>query len=112
MSRETLSAPSARRWLILAVTVLAQFMVILDIAVVNVALPSIKHDLHFSQSSLEWVITAYSILFGGTLLLGGRLADLLGRRRLFIVGVTVFTRSEEHTSELQSPVHLVCRLLL
>jgi EmrB/QacA subfamily drug resistance transporter len=93
MSRETLTAPSARRWLILAVTVLAQFMVILDIAVVNVALPSIKHDLHFSQSSLEWVITAYSILFGGTLLLGGRLADLLGRRRLFLVGVTVFTVS-------------------
>jgi EmrB/QacA subfamily drug resistance transporter len=93
MSRETLTAPSARRWLILAVTVLAQFMVILDIAVVNVALPSIKHDLHFSQSSLEWVITAYSILFGGTLLLGGRLADLLGRRRLFLVGVTVFTLS-------------------
>jgi EmrB/QacA subfamily drug resistance transporter len=93
MSRETLTAPSARRWLVLAVTVLAQFMVILDIAVVNVALPSIKHDLHFSQSSLEWVITAYSILFGGTLLLGGRLADLLGRRRLFLVGVTVFTVS-------------------
>ena len=93
MSRETLTAPSARRWLILAVTVLAQFMVILDIAVVNVALPSIKHDLHFSQSSLEWVITAYSILFGGTLLLGGRLADLLGRRRLFLAGVTVFTLS-------------------
>jgi EmrB/QacA subfamily drug resistance transporter len=91
MSRETLTAPSARRWLILAVTVLAQFMVILDVAVVNVALPSIKHDLHFSQSSLEWVITAYSILFGGTLLLGGRLADLLGRRRLFLAGVTVFT---------------------
>jgi EmrB/QacA subfamily drug resistance transporter len=93
MSRETLTAPSARRWLVLAVTVLAQFMVILDIAVVNVALPSIKHDLHFSQASLEWVITAYSIIFGGTLLLGGRLADLLGRRRLFLVGVSVFTVS-------------------
>ncbi len=82
-----------RRWLVLAVTVAAQFMVILDIAVVNVALPAIKHDLHFSQESLQWVITAYSILFGGTLLLGGRLADLLGRRRLFVVGVTVFTVS-------------------
>jgi EmrB/QacA subfamily drug resistance transporter len=93
MSRKTLTAPSARRWLVLAVTVLAQFMVILDIAVVNVALPSIKHDLHFSQASLEWVITAYSIIFGGTLLLGGRLADLLGRRRLFLVGVSVFTVS-------------------
>ena len=80
-----------RRWLVLAVTVAAQFMVILDVSVVNVALPSIKHDLHFSQEGLQWVITAYSILFGGMLLLGGRLADLLGRRRLFMAGVAVFT---------------------
>ena len=75
-----------RRWLVLAVTVAAQFMVIVDVAVVNVALPAIKHDLHFSQEGLQWVITAYSILFGGVLLLGGRLADLLGRRRLFVTG--------------------------
>ena len=80
-----------RRWLVLAVTVAAQFMVIVDVAVVNVALPAIKDDLHFSQDSLQWVITAYSILFGGMLLLGGRLADLLGRRRLFMTGVAVFT---------------------
>jgi len=80
-----------RRWLVLAVTVAAQFMVIVDVAVVNVALPAIKHDLHFSQESLQWVITAYAIMFGGTLLLGGRLADLLGRRRLFMAGVAVFT---------------------
>ena len=80
-----------RRWLVLAVTVAAQFMVIVDVAVVNVALPAIKNDLHFSQDSLQWVITAYSILFGGMLLLGGRLADLLGRRRLFMTGVAVFT---------------------
>src|SRR5690349_10620870 len=93
MSREILTAPSARRWLVLGVTVLAQFMVILDVAVVNVALPAIKHDLHVSQASLEWVITAYSIAFGGALLLGGRLSDLLGRRRLFMVGVALFTIS-------------------
>ena len=80
-----------RRWLVLAVTVAAQFMVIVDVAVVNVALPSIRQDLHFTQESLQWVITAYSILFAGTLLLGGRLADLLGRRRLFMSGVAVFT---------------------
>jgi len=80
-----------RRWLVLAVTVAAQFMVIVDVSVVNVALPAIKHDLHFSQDNLQWVITAYAILFGGTLLLGGRLADLLGRRRLFMAGVAVFT---------------------
>jgi EmrB/QacA subfamily drug resistance transporter len=85
------SRSEEKRWLVLALTVAAQFMVILDVAVVNVALPAMKDDLHFSQESLQWVITAYSILFGGTLLLGGRLADLLGRRRLFVVGVTVFT---------------------
>ena len=79
------------RWLVLAVTVAAQFMVILDVSVVNVALPAIKDDLHFSQEGLQWVITAYAILFGGTLLLGGRLADLLGRRRMFMAGVALFT---------------------
>jgi EmrB/QacA subfamily drug resistance transporter len=80
-----------RRWWVLAVIVAAQFMVVLDVAIVNVALPSIKTDLHFSQESLQWVITAYSIFFGGVLLLGGRLADLLGRRRLFIAGLALFT---------------------
>ena len=79
------------RWLVLAVTVAAQFMVILDVSVVNVALPAIQDDLHFSQEGLQWVITAYAILFGGTLLLGGRLADLLGRRRMFMAGVGLFT---------------------
>jgi EmrB/QacA subfamily drug resistance transporter len=82
-----------RRWAALAVIVAAQFMVVLDVAIVNVALPSIKTDLHFSQESLQWVITAYSIFFGGVLLLGGRLADLLGRRRLFVAGLLLFTIS-------------------
>ncbi len=91
MTARITTNPERRRWLVLAVTVAAQFMVIVDVAVVNVALPAIKHDLHFSQESLQWVITAYSILFGGMLLLGGRLADLLGRRRLFMAGVAVFT---------------------
>src|SRR5213595_3457829 len=82
-----------KRWLALAVIVAAQFMVVLDVAIVNVALPSIKTDLHFNQENLQWVITAYSILFGGVLLLGGRLADLLGRRRLFVAGILLFTVS-------------------
>src|SRR5437870_9885088 len=82
-----------KRWLALAMIVAAQFMVVLDIAIVNVALPSIRTDLHFSQESLQWVITAYSIFFGGILLLGGRLADLLGRRRLFMAGLALFTVS-------------------
>jgi EmrB/QacA subfamily drug resistance transporter len=87
------SIPDPRRWLALAVIVAAQFMVVLDVAIVNVALPSIKTDLDFSQESLQWVITAYAIMFGGVLLLGGRLADLLGRRRLFAIGITIFTVS-------------------
>src|SRR3954465_385892 len=82
-----------KRWLALAVIVAAQFMVVLDVAIVNVALPSIKTDLHFTQESLQWVVTAYSILFGGVLLFGGRLADLLGRRRLFVAGILLFTVS-------------------
>src|SRR6478736_3434225 len=80
-----------RRWLVLSVLVVAQFMVVLDVAIVNVALPTIKNDLHFSESGLQWVITAYAILFGGVLLLGGRMADLLGRRRVFMAGMAVFT---------------------
>src|SRR6184192_3861110 len=85
--------PDSRRWLGLAVLVAAQFMVVLDIAIVNVALPTIKTDLHFTQESLQWVVTAYALLFGGALLLGGRMADLLGRRRLFMAGLTIFTVS-------------------
>src|SRR5690242_14248395 len=87
------SGADRRRWLALAVIVAAQFMVVLDVAIVNVALPAIKDDLNFSQESLQWVITAYAIFFGGVLLLGGRLADLLGRRRLFMAGLTLFTIS-------------------
>src|SRR3954467_10944972 len=93
MMNSTLQRKARARWLALALIVTAQFMVILDVAVVNVALPSIQTDLHFSQSSLQWVVSAYAIFFGGTLLLGGRLADLLGRRRLFMTGLAVFSVS-------------------
>jgi EmrB/QacA subfamily drug resistance transporter len=79
------------RWRILAVVATAFFMTILDVSIVNVALPSIGKDLDFSQQNLQWVITAYAIAFGGFLLLGGRAADLLGRRRVFMVGVVIFT---------------------
>ena len=91
----TLSAITPTRssspWAALALIVAAQFMVILDVAIVNVALPSIELDLGFSQTGLEWVVTAYAIVFGGFLLLGGRLADLLGRRRTFMAGIGLFT---------------------
>jgi EmrB/QacA subfamily drug resistance transporter len=93
VTAEAAGGEDQRRWWALAVIVAAQFMVVLDIAIVNVALPSIRTDLHFSQEGLQWVITAYSIFFGGVLLLGGRLADLLGRRRLFVAGLLLFTVS-------------------
>jgi EmrB/QacA subfamily drug resistance transporter len=80
-----------RKWLALALLSAVQFMVVLDIAIVNVALPSIKVDLGFSQENLQWVISAYALVFGGFLLLGGRAADVLGRRRLFLAGLFVFT---------------------
>jgi EmrB/QacA subfamily drug resistance transporter len=89
----TTSRPTAGRWPALALVVAAQFMVVLDISIVNVALAAIKSDLHFAQANLQWVISAYAIVFGGFLLLGGRLADLLGRRRLFVAGVALFTVS-------------------
>src|SRR6478752_4118345 len=89
----TESQADPRRWLALAVIVTAQFMVVLDVAIVNVALPTIKTDLGFSQENLQWVVTAYSIMFGGVLLLGGRMADLLGRRRLFMAGLALFSAS-------------------
>ena len=79
------------KWFALALLCAVQFMVVLDIAIVNVALPSIQTDLHFSQENLQWVISAYALVFGGFLLLGGRLADLLGRKRVFMVGLVVFS---------------------
>ena len=80
-----------RKWFALALLCAVQFMVVLDIAIVNVALPSIQVDLGFSQENLQWVISAYALLFGGFLLLGGRAADLLGRRRVFVAGTILFT---------------------
>jgi EmrB/QacA subfamily drug resistance transporter len=80
-----------RKWLALALLCAVQFMVVLDIAIVNVALPSIQADLGFSQQNLQWVISAYALTFGGFLLLGGRTADLLGRRRVFVGGIILFT---------------------
>jgi EmrB/QacA subfamily drug resistance transporter len=79
------------KWFGLALLGAVQFMVVLDIAIVNVALPSIQTDLEFSQANLQWVISAYALVFGGFLLLGGRTADLLGRRRIFMIGLIAFT---------------------
>ena len=86
-----LNARSASPWLILFVVVMGQFMVVLDATIVNVALPSIQTDLSISDSSLQWIVNAYTLVFGGFLLLGGRAADLIGRRTLFIAGIVVFS---------------------
>ena len=78
-------------WVVLVLICLAQFMVILDATIVNVALPSIQKDLHLSEANLQWIVNAYTLVFGGFLLLGGRMGDLLGRKRLFLVGLVIFT---------------------
>jgi EmrB/QacA subfamily drug resistance transporter len=78
-------------WLVLVIACLAQFMVVLDATVVNIALPSVQRGLHFSASDLQWVVNGYTLIFGGFLLLGGRAADLLGRKRLFVAGVILFS---------------------
>jgi MFS family permease len=89
-AKKELSKHAENKWVILALLALAQFMVVLDVAIVNVALPSMNRALHFASGNLQWVVTAYTLTFGGFLLLGGRAADLFGRRRLFIVSVSAF----------------------
>jgi EmrB/QacA subfamily drug resistance transporter len=81
----------ANKGIILLLTCVAQFMVVLDVAIVNVALPSIQRDLHVGQSTLQWIVVAYGLMLGGFLLFGGRLADLLGRRRILLTGLTIFS---------------------
>ncbi len=105
-----MSAPTEldpRRWKALAVVCAAFFMTVLDVAIVNVALPSIQTDLDFAPQDLQWVLTAYAITFGGFLLLGGRAADLLGRRRVFLVGVAVFTLASLLCGLAQSDTMLI-----
>src|ERR1700761_8961868 len=90
MSPETPSSPPRHLTATLLLACLAQFMVILDVSVVNVALPAIRGALHFSEVDLQWVVNAYTVTFAGFLLLGGRAADLLGRRRVFVAGLILF----------------------
>ena len=99
--------PDPRRWWALGLLSLAQFMVILDVTVVNVALPSIGADLHLDRAFLTWVVTAYTLCFGGLMLLGGRLADVLGRRRTFLAGLGLFTLASLASGLAQSGALLV-----
>lgn len=101
------SKHASNKWVILALLTLAQFMVVLDIAIVNVALPSISTDLHFAPNDLQWVVTAYTLTFGGFLLLGGRAADLYGRRRLFMISVGMFALASLACGVAQSDSMLI-----
>jgi MFS family permease len=95
------------RWLALYVLCTGMLMIVLDVTIVNVALPSIQEDLHFSTSSLAWVVNAYLVAFGGLLLLAGRLGDLIGRRRVFLAGVALFTGASLLCGVAQSAAWLV-----
>ncbi len=96
-----------RRWIALAVLCLGQLMMVLDATIVNVALPSIQHDLHFSQSNLTWVIDAYLITFGGFLLLAGRMGDLVGRKKVFLAGLVLFTAASVFCGVADSQAMLI-----
>jgi MFS family permease len=99
--------PDPRRWKALAVLGLIQFMLVLDITVVNVALPHIQHDLSFSRAGLAWVVNGYVLMSGGFLLLGGRMADILGRRRVFLLGVGLFAAASASCGAAVDPAMLV-----
>ncbi len=99
--------PDPRRWLALIVVCFGQLMIVLDSTIVNVALPSIQRDLHFSQADLTWVVNAYLITYGSLLLLAGRAGDLIGRKRVFLAGVVVFTAASVLSGFAQTPTELV-----
>lgn len=106
-AKRELSKHSENKWVLLALLALAQFMVVLDVAIVNVALPSINRELHFAAGGLQWVVTAYTLTFGGFLLLGGRAADLYGRRKLFIGAVAAFAAASLVCGLAQSDTMLI-----
>jgi EmrB/QacA subfamily drug resistance transporter len=112
MSEQSSAVADPRRWKALGVLGLIQFMLILDVTVVNVALPDIKDDLGFSQSGLAWVVNGYVLMAGGLLLLGGRLADVFGRRRLFLLGVGVFAIASATCGAAANPEMLVASRFL
>jgi EmrB/QacA subfamily drug resistance transporter len=105
--QQTPARPRVNPWLVLVIACLAQFMVVLDITVVNIALPSVQRGLHFSSANLQWVVNGYTLIFGGFLLLGGRAADLLGRKRLFVAGVVLFSAASLLNGVAQSSGMLI-----
>ncbi len=111
-TREQPATSERRRWLALAVLCLGQLMMVLDATIVNVALPSIQRDLHFTQSNLTWVINGYLITFGGFLLLAGRMGDLIGRKRVFLAGLVLFTAASVLCGVAQGQAMLIGARLL
>jgi EmrB/QacA subfamily drug resistance transporter len=107
MTHEIQLQPDPRRWRALAVLGLIQFMLVVDVSIVNVALPRIQHDLGFSHEGLSWVVNGYVLMAGGLLLLGGRLADMYGRRRLFLLGVGLFALASATSGAAVSPAMLI-----
>ncbi len=103
----TAESRASNRWMILVIACLAQFMVVLDATIVNVALPSIQRGLGFSPANLAWVVNAYTLVFGGFLLLGGRASDLLGRKRLFMAGIALFSLASLFNGLAQSSTMLI-----
>jgi MFS family permease len=95
------------KWVVLMLVCMAQFMVVLDATVVNVALPSIQRVLHFSTTDLQWIVNAYALTFGGFLLLGGRAGDFFGRQRVFLLGLAIFTAASMFNGVAQSPPMLI-----
>ena len=102
-----MSPDNDRKWLALILLCAVQFMVVLDVAIVNVALPTIKNALGFSDANLQWVVSAYTLTFGGFLMLGSRIADLLGRKRLFIAGLVLFSAASLACGLSQSDTQLI-----
>src|SRR5438445_402888 len=98
---------SDRKWFALILLCAIQFMVVLDVAIVNVALPTIKNALNFSDANLQWVVSAYTLTFGGFLMLGSRIADLLGRKRLFMAGLVLFSAASLACGLSQSDTQLI-----
>src|SRR6202167_6628491 len=111
MSETSIDIPSTNRhapdWLILCIACIAQFMVVLDVSIVNVALPRMGHDLHFTQASAQWVINAYVLTFAGFLLLGGRAADYFGRRHVYLTGMAIFTLASIGAGVAQNGTEMV-----
>ena len=110
-TQSSLAAGPAQRWWILGVVGLAQLMVVLDATIVNIALPSAQRDLGFSNADRQWVVTAYSLAFGSLLLLGGRLSDLVGRRRMLIIGLVGFAAASALGGLVPRPLGLFRALL-